>query len=286
MIQDKVNKVLMDEEKNREPYQRSSGIYWPSQASAILADGSKVGMCHRQGFYQIKGVPATNFAALTNIRQRGTGKAIEEFEIGVAKKAGIFVQEQVPFMTQYKNIFVRGKMDALYNIESNLKGVEYKTGSGYMFERTIWGTETIGGSPKPTHLMQGMLYVDHFKDHKEFKFDELFLVYVDRGSGKDQEFSIKLKNGYPVINDELDESINVTSIYERFVALDKYLVRNTLPPCDYNPLYTETECNELYSEKKITKSRYLTFCSIGFGQDFACEYCNWANKCRTDRSIG
>lgn len=289
MIIDKLDNFIIKEEieKAESHYRRHPKVYWPSQASIILQDGEKIGTCHRQAFYQIKHIPATNPSSARNIRQRRYGKVIEEVEIDIARQNNILLADQLVFETHLKyGVIVRGKIDAVYNIDCIRKGIELKTGHGYFFQKQIWGSETKSGNPRYNNLLQVILYLDGFKNHDTFKFNELYLIYIDRGTGESQEFKITLESGHPVIDGEIDYNVNINNIYDRYYKLHYYIVKNMLPPCDYVPHYNEEEYTQLYSEKKITKKKYNFCCKIGWGQDFQCEYCNWADRCRKDRLIG
>lgn len=279
MIVDQANEVLLKEEK-RKP--REHSIYWPSQASIMLPSGKVVGECFRKSYYSIYAIPATNPSSLRSKRAMLYGKRIEESEISLLRKGKILLGEQVSFKKQYKHILIRGKVDAVALKQKNL-GVEYKTGSGYWFQMQIWGGTTSSGSPKITNLLQVILYLDaDGMDNPTLDFNEVALVYIDRGSCDVKEFMIQLDSGFPVIDGEIDYSLNVQDIYKRYYQLDKYIQKNELPPCDYTNYYSLEEAQKMYYTNDISKSKYKNWKTMGYGLDFECEYCPWLNKCKED----
>ena len=285
MIIDKIDQQIVKEyaEESKLRDERKFGIYWPSQASAKLSNGEIVGMCLRQSFYEIKHVAITNIPSAKSIRKMRYGLLIEAEELKYAKNAGILLESQVVFEKYIDNIIIRGKIDGIYGPDP--KGIEIKTGSGYYFKNEIWGTDTKSGNPRYNNLLQVILYLDGFKEHKTFKFNEAYLVYINRESGDTQEFKIRLQAGYPMIWDEIDYGLNINNIYARYKKLHYYISQNILPPCDYHNMYTINEIIELYSTKRISKTKYKTWYNQGFGTDYQCEYCKWLDYCRKDNVL-
>ena len=278
MIIEESNRILLQDNHKS---MRDPSVYWPSQASIVLPDGSVHGQCLRRAFYDITGYKPTNPASLKSKRTMVYGKIIEEAEIDLFKKAGCLVDSQTSFSVQFKNITIRGKIDAILFILKNI-GLEIKTGGGYYFKRDIWGTETRPGAPKVPHLMQVMVYLDGFKAHPTMDLDVVVLLYIDRESTDTQEFVITLDAGFPVINGEINRDFNVHDIYKRFALLDKFILSNELPPTDYTNMYNIDEVETLFEHGFITKNKYKVWCNQGFGIDYECEYCPFLNQCRKD----
>jgi uncharacterized protein (UPF0248 family) len=273
------NNYISDEQNKPS---RERGVYWPSQANAILANGNVVGTCLRNSFYNIKRTVMTNPPSTASIRKMKYGCSIEDFELEQAQKSGLLLARQVPFEKKIEGIRIRGKIDGIGQMDLLPKGMEYKTGGGYYFSKQIWGSNTEPGSPRFGNLLQVILYLDGFRNHPEYPFDECYIIYIDRGSGDTNEFRIKLQSGFPVIDGEVMYIVNVESIYQRYLQLDKYITINTLPPCDYHNFYNTDELKELYKNKKISKSKFEQFSTVGYGQDQECSYCNWLDRCRED----
>jgi len=270
--QSKINKSL-----------RAYNVFWPSQASAKLKDDTIVGNCLRQSFYNIRKIPATNLPSVSKIRKMAYGNVIEAYELDKGKSAGIVVDQAVPFKLAINDhLTVSGKLDGISLIDGVYKCLEYKTSAGYSFKKQIWGTETECGFPRWSHLMQVMLYLDGFKDHKQYPFDTAVIIYIDRESCLTTEFEVKMNDGFPVLDGELVESINLKSIYERYEELHEYLIKNILPPCDYKPFYTIQEGAVLLKENKITKQSFYYAKKQGYGRDMLCSFCEWSAQCQKD----
>ena len=281
MIIKYANQQILHEEK-REP--REPGRYWPSQASVILGTGQCVGQCMRRSYYTIKAIPSTNPASIQQKRKMLYGKYIEDAEINLLKDKKILLGSQVPFIIKYKNIVISGKIDAVvFDIEKGKPiGVEYKSVSGYYAHNEIWGTARTAGAPRITNMLQVILYLAGYREHEEHDFNEISLIYADRGTSEIQEFEVTLDAGFPVINGAIDYSINIQDIYFRFVQLDKYMRGDKIPPCDYVNHYTMDQVTDMFYKNKITKNKHKEFKALGYGLDFQCAYCDWYNQCKKD----
>lgn len=282
MVIEKANEILLQEEIKRP---REPAKYWPSQASIILPNGEIMGECLRKSFYEINAIPITNPTSIRIKRAMLYGKKIEEAEIELLKERGILLGEQVLFIKEYKIITIRGKIDAVVFEDGKNKGVEYKSGGGYYFQSEIWGTTTKPGGPKVSNLLQVMLYLDGYKEHKELNFDKVALIYIERGMCDTQEFTIQLDSGFPLVNGEIDYSLNVQDIYKRYIILDKYMRTNKLPPCDYCNYYSPEEITNMYYKNIISKKKYNLWKKLGYGADWQCQYCKYLNKCKEDSLI-
>lgn len=268
---------------------REIGVYWPSNASAMLDTGRAAGACLRASFYGIKGVPMSNPPSVAQIRKMAYGKAIEDYELEKAQAAGTLVDRQVSFVKKIapKNpgeheISIHGKADGVGVKDSILVGMEYKSGNGYSFTKQIWGTHTELGFPRYSNLFQAMLYIDGFSNHEKYKFDTCYLMYIDRGTGADKDMKIQLKDGYPVVDGQLYTMTNISSIYDRYQQLNGYLSKNYLPEKDYRNFIPMDEVTEMYGQKLISKTMYNNFFYAGYGMDMECSYCNFRDHCRED----
>jgi len=244
-----------------------------------------IGNCLRNSFYSIHRETWTNPPSASAIRKMEYGKAIEKYELDMAQKSGVLAAQHITFETHIGSLKIRGNIDGIGSRDNLFKGMEYKTGGGYYFNKQIWGSYTESGQPRFSNLMQVMLYLDGFKTHAAYPFDECMIIYIDRGTGDTTEFSIKLDCGYPVINGEVNYILNINTIYKRFQKLDNYILYSTLPPCDFHPYYNKDELSKLYKCKKLSKAKYETFMDVGYGCDMECGFCNWLDKCREDNSI-
>jgi len=273
-------KEAIEHERTKPP--RDGGIYWPSQASAVLANGGVVGQCLRASFYNIKRTPQTNPPSIEALRKMAFGIKIEEFELQKAKASGVLIAPHITFELLIGSIAIRGNIDGIGKKDDHLRGMEYKTGSGYYFTKEVWGTPWEPGSPRFSNLLQVMLYLEGFREHKEYAFDTCALIYIDRGTGATNEYTVRLDAGYPVIDEKPEYVVNIKSVYDRFKLLDRYITRNILPPSDFRNTYSLEEVRQLYTQKKISKKQFEGFIQMGSGCDADCSWCNWYNQCKRD----
>lgn len=262
--------------------ERDCNVFWPSQASVILSDGTVIGTCLRQSFYNIRRIPITDPPPVSRIRKMAYGNKIEEYELEKAQEAGILLAKGVPFELVVGHIIIKGKLDGIGNHEQRIKCMEYKTSGGYSFKKQIFGSETKAGFPRWSNLMQVMLYLDGFREHKEYMFTEAVLIYIDRETCQTTEFVITLKDDHPVIDGEMITKLTLSSIYKRYETLYKYLSSNTLPPMDYRPFINMVEAADMYRKEKISKIAYNSWQKIGYGCDLDCSFCEWNRQCKRD----
>jgi len=245
MIIEKLNEAL--EKKNSEEVRRprEKHKYYPSSAS-VRVDGKVEGACARKEYWQITLEPSSNPPAAKNLRIMASGKRAEEAENENAKAAGILVDEQTKFQHIIppnglrSHIVVSGALDGIYELDGKKVIVEWKSVYGDWSQTHILGVNKWGKPstelpyPRIEHLLQSMLYLDHYKG----EMDTLYLVYIDRGNGLMREFIITLNaSGTAHISsgDDLgDTRFTVADIYARFIELDGYIQRKELPARDFN----------------------------------------------------
>lgn len=255
------------------PHKDSSG-WWPSQASCkiknLYGEDTMAGKCLRAVYWSKRGIKETNPMKARSIRIVKVGKAIEQLEVDRYKEMGIWRGNSIKFYNKQYNI--SGEIDGFVydNDQNKTIGVEIKTGYGYKFRKDVLGTATVNGTPKLDNLMQTMLYVDYFK--KLFK-----IVYIDRGNAQRAEYDITLnKDGTPNINNKkIDNGLSIPGCIARFKELEEYLENGTIPPRDFQLLYSKERVKFLYDSGRLTKTQnkeYEKKSVIDVG-DWECSYC-------------
>jgi hypothetical protein len=252
-------------EKQEGRYARDRGIFWPSSASIRFTNKhgevEVAGKCIRQEYWDIKQRKVTNKTNARSIRIWEYGKNIEAVEIKAAKIAGLHVEDGTPFTHEFGNgLSVRGRLDAIYEVNSIKFGLEYKSGYGNHFKRNLLGLGWDGkrmrsdpGEPRISNVLQTLLYLDHFRG----ELDVFFISYIDRGDGSNRDYKIEIdKKGHPVIDGKTDRRYTVHDIYERFEELQEYSDRDEVPPPDFDPYYSDERVEELRDRGDLTKRAY------------------------------
>lgn len=237
----------------RDKYTRDNNRHWPSEASCLLPDGTVVGKCIREKYFDVKGYEPDKDIAPRIMRIWAVGKAIEQSEIDRAKAAGIWIDDDVAFQMGIRDgCIVSGKLDAIYeDTDGNQVCVEYKTSSGYMFEKEVYGRfSRVRANPKPDHVLQVMLYLEAMK-HLPYGI----IYYINRDKMDVIEHRVEMSGGYAILNGVKSE-YNIDSIYDRFIDTTTYLNSNTPPPCDYCPNYPIDDIDDIMKSGGMYKSMY------------------------------
>lgn len=279
-----------------------SGYFYPSEASVISReiDGSTrvIGGCIRKSYYRLtnKGQDALPMSA------RGEyicqfGKDIEDSLMEFWRYGEVLAGTQVEFRDENYNI--SGKIDGvLKNKETGgLIGVEVKTIYSYMADATIIGTVKRRGQPKDQHLLQTLLYRDHFKEYEAFK-----LFYIDRGNAKRIVYDVAISDPTPDpitgrmvrlplykreenITYELVANFSMEDIYDRFALLGRYIKEDVVPPRDYDYAYTEDKAKRYFQLGLISKTKMENFYKGKTVGDFQCSYCDYRKLCYAGEAI-
>lgn len=277
---------------------RQPHIYWPSEASATYNDQYNIqrvlGKCLRAAFYSILGFEKSNPIDPRGIRILTLGKLVEQAEVNWAKEAGLWWGNNVKFRNQTGNITISGEVDMfIRRPDRKIEGLEYKTGYGYLFQSEIFGNSRKFGYPKPEHLMQVMLYLDHYS-----MIDDFAIVYVDRGDMQRAEHRVSLKPMSTEFGAEEDKEAVVTSfirdrnnvvtegrftlndIYRRYMELDSSIENAVVPARDYEVIWDSDIVEREYSIGNLSKSKFEAWKKKGKPVgDWQCLYCSFANVC-------
>lgn len=250
--------------------------HYPSEASHKMSDGSVVGKCLRARYFEAKGYTTLGGISIKSLRAMAIGKAIEGIEIARAKEMGIHVADDAVTRQTIDGMLVSGKIDAIYkDDDENFVCIEYKTSSGYTFERDVYGKfGKLRAEPRPDHVLQLMLYL-HMRP--DLKYGVLY--YINRDKLDAIEHKVELIDGIAYVNNIVTE-FTVNGIINRYKHTTKCLRSNTIPECDYSPAYTDEEIEKLKKEKKLGNKVYemwQTFKTpIGH---WRCKFCEYNDKC-------
>lgn len=276
MFEKCINEVLS--KKFDRSHSRPSNRHWPSESSIVL-DGNVIGSCLREKYYQRMNYPPDTPISTQSMRKMEVGKIIEQYEIALAKEAGIWVADDVAFQFEDEGIIVSGKLDAIYKYRGSDVCVEYKSSSGWPFIKRVFGGTGVNSKmyalPKLEHVLQTILYL-HAKP--ELRYGIIF--YINRDSMDTIEHKVQLKNDHVLLN-KTRVNITIDMILDRYKELTEYLDTNTIPPADFTPAYREDDIERLYADKVISKYEYDRWTSTGeIPCEKRCNYCQWHTTCR------
>lgn len=300
---------------------------WPSEALANLGP-INVGECRRALYYRITGVQPTDDMTLRSKHICDCGNLYESTLIDKFKRSNIHIDSQrrvtfkVPQSTN--NIVVSGKMDAIIKNSDKLASIEIKSVAGFGLSE-IFGYQNKRPLPRASHLMQAILYkyfIKYVPQPELQEIDDMYLMYVDRGSGSVVYFKIDLDDkGYPLITtitengtvlgtlatqtfpdyqnmidgsvigtDDLGRiaelRIRPSDIFERFESVYDHVEQKKLPPKDFTWQYNEEELKREFVCGRIGKIKYNKALKgkETYG-DFKCSYCSYRTKCMSDSGL-
>lgn len=273
---------------------------WPSEASAVVTNqwGEEEvrGKCRRATFFRYA---ITNYEfnpdyshLKTLVQELQTkelpvepylrwiweaGKQHEEINMTLAKRSGVFIDEQV-------RIYIRG-----YNVSglTDLIAINPQTFKNSIVEvKSVYGHNgnlVLGspyerrmgqlGTPRDSNLMQIALYDWHFASPRD-DFEHSRLIYGDRGTGRDAEYGVRTEeiDGVTKIfywgispnkTQEVESPITIDSILvDGYKYVTDHLLAGIVPNRDYDLQYSEEKLQTLYErdqglpkkEQRLTKA--------------------------------
>jgi hypothetical protein len=274
---------------------------WPSEASVEYQDdyGTVViGKCLRAVFYR-----ALNFdkdkSPDPGLTMKGDmGKRAEESCIERWKKMGIWYANNVKFYNH--DLVVSGELDVVIKLEkyefiSARIGIECKSFYGHAANMEICGGKRPPkpGKPKIDHFLQTILYKEKYKDI----LDQYRLYYIERGDGHRVEFEVGLTEDQPWWRqipgpywsyfepEEVVTPFKLSDIHKRFKTLIQHIRERTLPPKDYNLVYSPEQVEIEWLRGNIGKTKYEAWKKKHEGNEITnwnCSYCQFKNRCHQD----
>ena len=284
-------------ERPRISYPRGGNMY-PSEASVAFTNewGERQieGGCLRKSFYRMTGVESEGPQARSE-RIFSLGKYVEVGLVEMWKKMGIWVGNNIPFVTKEFGLQLKGELDVVL-VEPDgktLYGVEVKSFYGYYAGKEIMGNKSTVGHPKTSQLLQTLIYtyltrpgggwtpeLDHFK-----------MIYQERGDGTGRQFKVELVpigdgDFRPAIDGKLVQEFTMNNVKERYLTLKEHVEKGEVPPRDFAKTYTEEKIRNMIVQGRISKTKQTAFEKRGdrFG-DWQCSYCPYAEQCYNKANI-
>lgn len=262
------------------------------------------GKCMRALFYDFQEKIVSNPIEASGIRVMDLGNVCENVEREYYKDIGIHRAAHVRlFDKQYQ---ISGELDNLVweyddillpdgRLSGWIKiceprrviGVEIKSFYGYYAEKEI----VIGGQPKWNHVLQSLIYLDHYKPNIPY----WLLIYLSRGGSIDtptgrkngRQFKVQISklSGEIFIDGILINEFTMAEIYERFKKAQFCIDNNMLPDRDYVYNYPAdlVDYKYRYNKGEISLSKYNNWKKGNeYISDWQCNYCPYLVTCWKD----
>lgn len=271
--------------KNREvPRLKPSDYFYPSSSSIIVYEfGEPVvkGSCLRKLYWQRKGEPVTDPISQELGWRAEMGNYVSEMLVEWAKRAGVYVADELAFVDAENNL--SGRVDMIYqhpSLKENI-GVEIKSvGDYYQRNGTVSGRPDKR-TPKLYHLLQVILYLDFFKDHPRYPIRYFELVYIARCTGEHNSFLINLDSEGQAYVDGVPTGMTADMIHARNRQLQQFLDKDEVPPRDFERQYSKEKLLTMAKNGQLTAKQSATVRSgktLKKG-DSACGWCPFHTKC-------
>lgn len=286
----------------------------PSSASLEIIDrfGDRrvVGSCLRQQYYRARSYPIpfkTNPDwELSSLIGNKLHELIFDILVSHGFKMGLqIVREEHSIYSTISSISGRSDLLAWDYNSNELVGIEIKSVGEYKAGKVI-------ESPAEEHVLQAMLYLDHYRKaipegmKRPTKWYILYISRTENWTIKGKKHGSQMAmvwdsyltldaDGVPTIYSssgiEKWSDFKVDKIYDRFNTLKQCLVTNTVPDRDFDIKYSEEKIAGLYKRGKITKKtdtkvieKWLSkggtpgTLKLDIG-DFECQLCEFRNSC-------
>jgi hypothetical protein len=281
---------------------RRPGLHPSSASVEYVKDGMQKidGKCLREVWYRQMQYKKTNPSGPKLMHTAHLGKWDEVGLIDNWKSMGLWVGNNIKFYRQ--DLILSGEMDAVLRIDDKLIGYEIKTFYGYLAEKQIRGSKRpeVPGHPKENQILQALIYAWEYKN----EFDQFRMFYLNRGDGSRYEFEVgcsatpspdgthrcwcrQIPGDYwnMFSKDITYLPYNIEDIHDRYKKLIKYIREETLPPTDFEEVFSPEKVEFLKSKGLIAKTKYEKWQKnpeknpIG---NWECSYCPMKSQCRTD----
>jgi CRISPR/Cas system-associated exonuclease Cas4 (RecB family) len=267
--------------------------FYPSEANVTWLDSYGIkrvsGQCLRSSWYRLTGQKVSESHDAYTQWIFALGKAVEEVLVEQWKQMGIWVDNNVKFYDEVRNI--SGELDVVIRnpLTNQLICCECKSFAGYQATKHIMGNKSIKGKPKDNHLMQALIYTDLCNQLELIEYTKL--VYYARDSGNRREFNITLVDDNntqrPTIDGVVDYRFTMQDIYDRYNELRQYVQTKQTPPRDYELVWDKEKVTQRYKIGEVAKTTYEKWQSspskypVG---DWECKLCSYKTVCYSNQS--
>lgn len=256
---------------------RKTSSLTPSSASTIVKDSKGnsrvVGACLRQQYYKIKDfVPDEGDKNIDWTLSALMGEKMHDLLVDFIDVFGFEMGLQK--LTREHSIYdsvikLSGRCDLIVWDHTNKEpvGIEIKSIGEYKAKKAV-------EQPIDEHVLQSVVYLDFYNRNipeGQKKITKWYIWYVSRtenwtikSKSHNSDFTmlwdycIELDNGVPIItltdgSKQRWTDYSIENIYKRYNDLHTYLSANSLPPRDYEILYSEEKITGMYQNGLISK---------------------------------
>lgn len=256
---------------------RKTSSLTPSSASTIVKDSKGnsrvVGACLRQQYYKIKDfVPDEGDKNIDWTLSALMGEKMHDLLVDFIDVFGFEMGLQK--LTREHSIYdslikLSGRCDLIVWDHNNKEpvGIEIKSIGEYKAKKAV-------EQPIDEHVLQSVVYLDFYNRNipeGQKKITKWYIWYVSRtenwtikSKSHNSDFTmlwdycIELDNGVPIItltdgSKQRWTDYSIENIYKRYNDLHTYLSANSLPPRDYEILYSEEKITGMYQNGLISK---------------------------------
>jgi len=235
------------------------------------------GNCHRQGWFKRHNVAASGCVRPENARRAYWGNVLEDAEMELYKRAGIFIANQVGFWVPEHGM--RGRIDGFVRDPDNnnaIVGVEIKSTWSYGALGAIRGKKGKPAVPKMEHVIQAAVYHWHFQ-----RFARCWhIIYLARDSGETKQHTVVVADKQISVNGQF-LSFTMDDIFARLKVYVAALWQPSPPQRDYSLVYSKeqlearanggafgkTDTEKIHAGRKVVKGSW------------ECAWCPFAKLC-------
>lgn len=265
--------------------------WYPSEASVAWVDAHDIsrvsGNCLRKSYLRYTGIYMGEEVDAYTQWIFALGKAVEEILVKQWQCMGIWEANNIKFYNRDYNL--SGEIDVILK-EPDTKTpfiVEVKSFAGYYATKEIIGSKKGGeGHPKTSQLLQTLIYLYECKH----LFPYAKMIYYARDSGSRREFNISLEQELlpdgqvltrPVVDGIMDFRFTLEDVYARYKQLATHVENKTIPPADYQKVWSPEKVEQRKLLDEISKNAYEAWQkgkeNIG---DWQCQkYCPYSDLC-------
>jgi len=250
---------------------------YASNLGFLTEDGVKGG-CRRCEFYRMRNTEKQP-RSVESLRVGRYGEAVAEVEVDLAKKARIYVDDEVSVIDHKHRISGRVDLIIIDPAASSdpYIGIEHKS---------IWGYHSIKGTivpdargrfmPKIKHIAQTACYANILSGIKRW-----WIRYLCRDVAKTRKHELVILDNGRISVSGVDTGLSIQQIHAWADSVIAHVRTNTPPPRDFTPLYNKQQLKAAANRGEFgkTDANRISRNNKVYKGDFQCKYCDYSHTC-------